>query len=247
MSRTQSLNRKFGRLELPLSETGDSDLSALDPAREILLDCLAAAINCELEPRWAAAVRGTPLEGTSPVEFKFPALLSEETLQQIKPAWPMLAVSRKQLPNKREPISLEYSKLTDRWDVDYVLGPLSLTSSLKVIDALSFVEKVIILTIERRGHKAYATDSNGYARSVLADDGSDTCGFHAIRVTESVKGAGAFAQDAPKYNALGLTLETEEISTYLPGDDDGESVPLVGATLNAGLTQSGDPKLEVRG
>lgn len=247
MSRTQSLNRKFGRLELPLSATSDNDLSSLDPAREILLDCLAAAINSELEPRWERAVAGTPLENTSPVEFKFPALLSEENLQQFKPAWPMLAVSRKQLPNRREQVSLEYSKLTDRWDIDYILGPLSLTSSLKVIDALSFVEKIIILTIERQGHKAYATDANGYALSVLGDDGDASCGFYSLRVVESQKGAAAFAQDGPRYNALGLTLESEELATYLPDDDDGESAPLVGATLSASLTQSGDPKVEVRG
>ncbi len=245
MSRTHSLNRRFGRFELPLDESTATTLVALDPARDILLDLFASALNCELEPVWASAVNGTPLEGTDPVQLKLPALPEEEKLQQMKAEWPMLAVGRSVKPATIEPFLLDGDQLKTLWDVDYILCPLALTNELRLRDVLQAVGKTLTAVVRIGGHKSYRTDANGFALDVLADDGDGTCGFYACRVTEFAAAPAQFAKDGPPYLAVGLTLETIEVSQY--GDDDGESAPLVGATMNAGLTQSGDPKIEVRG
>ncbi len=244
MSRAHSLFRRFGRLTLPLDETGDDNLVALDPARDILLDLFTAALNCELEPVWERAVVGTPLEGRSPVQLKLPALPEEEKLGQMKADFPMLAVGRSVKPATIEAWSLDQDQLKTLWDVDYVLCPLSLTNEMRVRDVLQAVGKTLVSTVRAGGHKAYLRDANGYAAGVRGDDGQLTCGFFSCRVTEFAAAPAQFAKDGPPYLAVGLTLETVEVSS---SDDDGESVPMVGATLNAGLTQSGDPKLEVRG
>ncbi len=246
MSRAESLFRKFGRLELPLDASTENNLVALDPARDILLDLFAAAINSELEPVWLRAVRNTPLEGSDPVKFKFPALPELDKLQQTKADFPMLAVGRSVKPATIEPFMLDSDALKTLWDVDYVLCPLSLTNEMRLRDVLQAVGKAMTMVVRIGGHKAYRTDANGFAVDVLGDDGDGTCGFYTCRVTEFAAAPAQFAKDGPPYLAVGLTLETVEVSGYLE-DGDGESVPLVGATLNAGLTQSGDPKIEVRG
>lgn len=247
MSRAQSLFRKFGRLELPLDTSTAGSLVSLDPARDIILDLFAAAINSELEPVWSRAVAGTPLETKNPVQLKLPALPSEEAMGQMKADFPMLAVGRSVKPMTVEPWSLDQDQLKTLWDVDYVLCPLSLTNEMRVRDVLQAVGKTLTSTVRRGGHKAYLTDAQGYAVDVLGDDGPLTCGFFGCRVTEFAAAPAVFAKDGPPYLAVGLTLETLEISTHYRGEDDGESAPLVGATLSAGLTQSGDPKVEVRG
>lgn len=245
MSRSHSLNRKFGRLELPLAETGENNLVALDPARDILLDCIAAAIACELEPVWEDAVAGTPLEEREPVQLKLPALPEEEALQQMKTSFPMLAMGRSVKPMTIEQQLLERDQLKTLWDVDYVLCPLSLTNEMRLRDVLQAVGKIITSVVRIGGHKAYRTDANGLALDVLGDAGDGTCGFASLRVTEFVTGPASFAKDGPPYLACGLTLESIELSDYTDGDD-GESVPLVGASAQFGLTQSGDPAINVR-
>lgn len=247
MSAQDSLFRRFGRLELPLAESDGTDLAALDPARDILLDLFAAAINAELAPVWASAAQGTPLEDKSPVQLKLPALPEEDKLQQMKSEFPMLAVGRSVKPATIEAFSLDQDGLKTLWDVDYILCPLSLASELKLRDVLQAVGKTVVSVVRKGGHRAYRTDANGFAADVLGDDGDDTCGFFGCRVTEIVAAPAQFSKDGPPYLACGVTLETLEVSSHIGGNDDGESVPLVGATLKTGVTQSGDPSIIVRG
>jgi hypothetical protein len=63
-------------------------------------------------------------------------------------------------------------------------------------------------------------------------------------VTEFATGPAKFVDNGPRYLAASITLQTEEVTGYL--DDDGESAPLVGASGDFGVTQSGDPSVRVR-
>lgn len=250
MTTQNSLFRRFGRLELPLAESEEADLASLDPARDILLDLFAAALNDELAPVWESATAGiAALEGHDPVQFKVPGRLDEEALQQFKTEWPILAVARSTKPAKVAPWSLEQQKVTREWDIDYILGPLTFGSSLRLTDVLERVANILILVVNAGGHRAYRTQVNQgftFAENVIGDDGAGTCGFYDCKVTEFATGPAEFSKGGPKYHAASITLETVEVSNYAAGDEDGESVPLAGATLQAGVTQSGDPVIIVR-
>ncbi|HEY3497135.1 MAG TPA: hypothetical protein VGK73_20695, partial [Polyangiaceae bacterium] len=83
MTAAQSLYRKFGALQLPLAESSETDLAALDPARDILLDLFAVALNSELAPVWDWPAQMTILQGSAPVQQKLPSLPEPEVLQQM--------------------------------------------------------------------------------------------------------------------------------------------------------------------
>lgn len=244
MTAAQSLYRKFGALQLPLAESNETDLAALDPARDILLGLFAAALNSELAPVWDWPAQMTILQGSTPVQQKLPALPESEVLQQMKTGWPLLAVGRQERPATLSDFTLEQDALTDRWDIDYVLAPLTLENQLRMRDVLQAVTKIITATVRQGGHRAYRTDAQGFAANVFGD-GENCCCFYSVRVTESVHGPARFVKDGPKYYAATVTLETVEVSDYLDGGD-GESVPLVGATGTFGLAQSGDPAVIVK-
>jgi hypothetical protein len=250
MSATDSLHRKFGALELPLTaDTSTEDSAHLDPARDILLDLFAAALNSELEPVWASAVVGTPIAESQPVAFKLPGRLTEETLKQVKTAWPMLSVGRGDAPAGVTDFTLDQRALTYRWDIDYILSPLAAVNLLRVYDILQAVGKIVIETVAARGHKAYrtyTTQGSVYASDVLGS-GDDCCEFYTCRVVDMALGPAEFSKGGPKYYACGLTLETVELSDF-PGDgtDDGEAVPLIGTTARFGITETGDRVITVR-
>jgi hypothetical protein len=250
MTATDSLSRKFGALELPLTaDTSTEDAAHLDPARDILLDLFAAALNSELEPVWASAVVGTPIAESQPVAFKLPGRLTEETLKQVKAAWPMLSVGRGDAPAGVTKFTLDQRALTYRWDIDYVLSPLTSVNLARVDAVLVAVGKTIIETVAARGHKAYrtyTTQGSIYASDVLGG-GNDCCEFYTCEVVDMALGPAEISKGGPKYYACSLTLETVEISDF-PGDgeDDGEAVPLIGTTATFGVTESGEPAIIVR-
>jgi hypothetical protein len=249
MTAAQSPYRKFGRLELPLQRTRARDLRSLDPAHQILLDLFAAAIACELEPVWADAVIGSALRDSEPVQQKLPALPEAEVLGQMKVGWPLLAVGPSDAAAGSEPFSIDQNKLTQRWDVDFILCPQAIAGEIKFGPVLRAVAKILRLTVLEGGHRAYLTRTNGnfeYAANVLTDNGDDCCGFYACRVVESATGIAKFVKDGPRFLSASITLESEEISDFLAGDEDGESVPFDGATADFGYDGSGTPSIIAR-
>lgn len=253
----QSLYRRFGRFELPVEPSPPNsvgDLASLDPARDIMLDLFASAITAELGPVWAAATVDTPLSECGPVAQKLPALPTPELLGEMKTGFPFLSVARSPTGAQFGDLTLETRSLTQRWDVDYILCPLATTNLLRVQDILQAVGKTIDLVIENGGHRAYRTMQNGNATlpvNVLGS-GTNSCGFWKCRVVDMALGPASFSTkgDGPRYYACGLTLETVELSGFLTdadgNDEDGESVPLDGATGTFGLTESGDPSIIAR-
>jgi hypothetical protein len=253
----ESLYRRFGRLELPVEPSPANsigDLASLDPARDIMLELFAAALTAELSPVWSAATVDTPLAECGPVAQKLPGLPTPELLGEMKLAFPFLSVSRSPTGAQFGDLTLETRSLTQRWDVDYILCPLAVTNLLRVQDILQAVGKVIDLVIENGGHRAYRTRQNGNA-SLLVNvlgSGSDCCGFWKCRVVDMALGPASFSAkgDGPRYYACGLTLETIELANFLTdaagNPEDGESVPLEGATGTFGVTESGDPSIIAR-
>src|SRR5690349_575643 len=108
MTAANSLYQRLGGTSFPLDPAAAAaDLSTLDPAQDILLELLAAAINAELPPRWKAAVLGTPLWEADPVQTKLPDIPDAQTLQQVGVKFPLLAVSRSEAPAQVEDFNLD--------------------------------------------------------------------------------------------------------------------------------------------
>lgn len=214
MTAANSLHQSMGAMSFPLADAALADLSDLDPAADTLLELFAAAINAELLPRWAGAVAGTPLVGTQPVQTKLPTLPEADALKQLKVGFPLLAVSRAETPVQAEDFSIDRSKETWRWDVDYLLCPLTIGNKLALEPALIAVGRILNMVIREGGHRAYATQvAQGFTqtKNVFAA-GDGCCNFSTIRVVEYRIGAAALSADGPKYHACSMTLETVELS-----------------------------------
>lgn len=211
MTASNSVQQSIGALSFPLAPSTSADLADLDPARDILLELFAAAIIAELAPRWAAATDGTPLLNSSPVETKLPFMPEPEALQQVGTKFPLLSVCRADAPVQVDDFSLERGRETCRWDVDYILGPLSLGNSLALRESLIAIARVLHLTMRESGHRAYAVDPNGYAKNVLGP-GDACCNFSTSKVVDYKYGVAQLASNGPKYHAVSMTLETTELS-----------------------------------
>lgn len=213
MTAADSLHSGFGAIRVPLAETGEQDLSSLDPARDILLDLFKAALIAEITPRWADAVAGTPLRKSAPVETIFPEFPEQVFLQQQECKWPMLAVYRSDDAETFDQFTLWERRITAKWGVDYCLGPLELGNYIKLGSLLTLVPRIIDRVIEEGGHRAYATQAVGNSTQAKRVFGkfAGCCGFSAIRVVESRSGSAAFAQGGPKYHCASVVLETVEL------------------------------------
>jgi hypothetical protein len=212
MTAANSLHQSMGAMSFPLS-TG-SDFEDIDPAPDILLELFAAAINAELLPRWSAAVASTPLWDSQPVQTKLPTLPDADALKQVAVKFPLRAVSRAETPVQTEEFSIDRSKETWRWDVDYLLCPLTIGNKLALEPALTAVGRILNMVIREGGHRAYATQTaQGFTqtKNVFAA-GDGCCNFHSIRVVEYRVGAAALSEGGPKYHACSMTLETVELS-----------------------------------
>lgn len=231
---TDSLSTSWGALSLPIS-AADTDLSALDPARDILLELFAAALNSELQDAWGMAATGIDALSPYPVAHKLPALPDLDTVRQVKSSWPMLAVSRSIEPQNEDEFTLWQNRITSRWSIDYVLGPLDVGNQIRLTDVLEAAGKIIAATIRVGGHKAYATTTLvtptvgaplTCAKKVLGP-GDGCCNFSTVGIVSFVCGSAAFSQGGPKYHALTMTLVTTEIDGV--SDAAGGAVPYAGA------------------
>ena len=215
MTAANSTYQRIGETSFPIAAGNGTDLEDLDPAGDILLELLAAAITAELGPRWTAAVANTPLVGTDPVETKLPQFPDVDALRQLKVDFPLLAVSRAATSVQVEDYNLDQLKETWRWDVDYILGPLEIGHAAALNAALVMAARAMALTIHDGGHRAYASQ-DGYAKNVLAD-GDGCCGFSSIRVVEYNVGPAQLSPDSPRFHACSMTLETVELSDIVAG------------------------------
>jgi hypothetical protein len=214
-----SLHRSFGKLELPLAVTRETDFSSLDPARDILLDLFAAALTAELLPRWQHATETTPLWGKAVVQTKFPEFPEQVFLQQVAVEWPLLAVYRSDAAETFDEHTLWEERVTGRWGVDYCIGPLEVGNYVKLSEVLRAVPRILEGVIRTGGHLAYATQTNVNSTFVkqVFGKGDGCCGFSTIRVVEAISGSAAFAQGGPKFHCASVVIETTELSALNAG------------------------------
>ncbi|MCA9647232.1 MAG: hypothetical protein KC492_41370 [Myxococcales bacterium] len=219
---TDSLYERVGALSLPLNagNVGGSLVSVLDPASDTLLELFAQAITSEFGAVFNAAKTGTSLAGRSVVQTKLPLPASARVLTTYTAEFPLLCVARDGDATWDE-FTLSIERVTQRWSVDFVLGPLVIDEERKLGSLCQGVAKVIAATIRRGCHpdyqggalqfgKAYE-DSDDYA------DGSGGAQLSTVRVVTHRVGRARFAEDpaAPEYVGCYMQLETTELGEGL--------------------------------
>src|ERR1041385_616815 len=209
---TDSLFQQVGNVRLP-SKASDVDssktLCPLDPARDTLLALLATAINFELGPAWDQVAATVPaLTGKHPVQDTWGGPPTPEMMLQRKGDFPILFLSRDG-DAQHEYHSLVRPQTRQTWELHYVLGPYHLGEERKVRDALTYIDTVVLATIERGGHPAYQSGAK-----VLY-----SAGFATLSLGRSRRGKAKFAdaENAPTYWMLSSELESTEIMVPTPG------------------------------
>jgi hypothetical protein len=210
---TDSLLRTFGGLTLPAESSAltEQGLSSLDPGRDKLLALFASAINSEFGELWEAAVATLPsthhLYDTDPVRDTLPDEPSLELMTQRKAGFPLLALCRDG-DAAFEDYTTEKDKLTQQWQLYYVLGPLDVMDRRKLADILQAVPKLVALVIRKRGHASYESG----ALQFFGGNGD----FAAVRLVSYAAGEAPFAENA-HWTLCRMTLETVEISGWREG------------------------------
>ncbi len=228
---TDSLFENFGGLRLPItSDKVDTNLSALDPARAVLANLFSAAINAELGAVWSKVTATLPadhkLKGTKPVEQTLELPPNADTLGQIKEVWPVLAVHRAG-EGLYDQYTLYNDRLTQTWNVHYILGPVGIAEERKLGDICVAVAKTIRMVIQLGGHSAFESGA------VQFFDDKAALAYINLKSQEGPGQAQFVAKDeaSPLYYAITLTLETWEIT-----QDNLDGYPdFSGMSLNVGV------------
>lgn len=226
----EGLHRRVGVTEYPLQATEIPENAFADKAQEVLLGLFQAAIASELGGIFDIATMGTPLAGKPIVADVWPGLLTPAVMKQRKGGFPLLAVGWTGQAEWAEH-TLGIDKVTRKWAVDYVLGPLDVGPAQKLDKLLHKIAVLMQLTLRNRGHKSFR---NG---AVLW--GSDTDEpISSIWLDQHEAGQAAFSTDAgePTYFALSARLTTVEIDSDIATYED-----LTGATFTASQGDTGNP------
>jgi len=233
-----SIYQRQGALSLPVDTgaLGDSGAATLDPARDAILELLATAITSELGAAFDLLKPSTQLSAASIVQDKLPFAPDAEILQQQKTGFPLLCLAR-----DGEGISdehtLAYERITQKWALDYILGPLNIADARKLNDLLIAVVKVCQRVIEKGRHPDHenGTDLTGRWQYGDAQSGEGGAKLSTIKLSTYVVGKARIAQgnDAPAYWAASMTLETTETDGVVSGWS-GENA-ITGATFTMDL------------
>jgi len=234
-----SLFENFGGLKLPISsENVTENLTPLDPARSVLANLFASAINSELGSVWTKITdtlpKGNELKGTKPVQQILELPPNSSTLGQIKEEWPVLAVHRAGEGTYDE-YTLFNQRLTQTWNIHYILGPVGIVEERKLGDICVAVAKIVRMVIELGGHSSY---ENG---AVQFFDDKAALAYIALKSQEGPGQAQFVGKDenSPLYYAITLVLESWEItSANLDGYADLQGV---GLTVGVGSSEGTIP------
>jgi hypothetical protein len=227
-----SLHASIGGLSLPLADAAHETGESLEPARDILLELLTAAINDELGQRWKSVISAgiCSLINTDPVVTQCPLEPDEQLLQSTEVKFPALFVYRDER-GKWESNDGD-GRLGWPFRIDYVLGPLTAGDRRKLQDFLVAAVKVMIMTIERGGHLAYAAQSGHLTQPKLVLGHGGSAGLEGVKIAETSWGAASFSKDGAKYWAASLTIECYE--DLEPGDSDPRDTPYDGVDASLG-------------
>lgn len=227
-----SLYQSIGGLVLPVEADDVTDTFApLDPGRDILLDLFATALNSELQAPFTVVAAGTPLSGRSVVQTKWPWRPRSAVSKCTAADYPLLCVYRDG-EARWEAYRIDHDRLTQRWAVDYILGPLDVADERKLCDILTAVPKVLALVLRKRGHPDYRSGELQFFEG--------RGGFASIAMIEHSIGQAQFAgggiDDSPLYWAVSTTLETTEVD----GENSELYPELAGASLTLGVGGEND-------
>jgi hypothetical protein len=207
------MTTRIGAFSLPESIDGAGGLDELNPARDVLLRLFCAAIVADLDRAWRAATVGTTREGTCVVGTALPLAPTPQVMGQLKVEFPLVACYRTGQAQHDEHTLYE-GRRTQRWGVDYVLGPLTASELRQVGDVLDGVAASILRALRLQGHPSH--DGGRVQFGGRHSDGSGGAQLSTIRVVSDEQGPAEFAssgRDESLYHALSLTLETTELVT----------------------------------
>lgn len=201
-------NRTVGNVELSTAATGRTTLVDLDPAQELLIDLFKTAINNDLGPAWEEARVDTILSASNAVQTTVPYEPDDELFRELKVTFPVLCVWREgDAPGK--PFTNQYDAVTQRWAIDYIMGPLSIEERRKLGGSLRHVRAIIKEICNVGGHAAYGMDSNNVQpNQVLTSDEPGHAGFSTFRFVSGSGGQAGFGDGAPKYWATRIICES---------------------------------------
>jgi hypothetical protein len=221
-----SLYRKVGDVSLPIEE---ADLTANnvfpDPARDTMLALFQSAINAELATPWAAAVNGTEMEGSDPVQQVLPLEPSSAMLRQWKAGWPLLCLHRVGEAEYAER-TLSIDQRTQNWELHYIMDALAIDHIHRVQAVADvWVPTIISQTIERQGHPQYESGAVQF--------GTGKGGLARVWLRSITVGQATFAQGdgAPIHLMCTMGIETLELAS----DADGAFADLEGASIGVGV------------
>lgn len=203
-------NRTVGNVELSTEATGRTTLADLDPAQDILIALFKAAINNDLGPAWEEARGGTPLASSAAVQTTVPHEPDDDVFRELKVTFPVLCVWREGDATEK-PFTNQYDAITQRWAIDYIMGPLSVEDRRKLGATVRHVREIIKEICNVGGHVAYGMDSaNVQPRQILTSDESGGAGFSSFRFVSGSHGQAGFGDGEPKYWATRIICESVE-------------------------------------
>lgn len=208
------------------TDTDATSLAYLEPGVDILLALLKAGINADLQPAWTDAATGTQLEGRAPVQNTFPFSPTPELMRSAKMEFPVLFCHPIEDPTTAKHTTTQ-SRITQRWALEYIMGPLTTEEIRKIGGAIRYVQKIVNGIAENGGHISYALDGNSVqASQVLIGEGAGTCGFDTFKyVSATPPGAIAFSESGPTYWGTVMIVESTE--------------PVVSSTASADVAHTG--------
>lgn len=193
-----TFNRTVGLTALPTTNTGAATLAYLDPAQDILIALLKTAINNDLGPAWSSAALGTQLSGRNPVASTFPFSPDDKLLLEVKPQFPILCVDRAR--KQKKSFTRQYDAYDSTWEIDYILGPLTVEEKRKIGAAIHVVENIVQQICKVGGHPAYAMDGNSVQPAqVLTGNQSGNCGFSRFEWESAEAGNASFGEGSPMF------------------------------------------------
>lgn len=212
---------KVGGLTFPVAASAVTDsLTPLDPARHEMAGLLAAAINGELGAVWAKVCATLPtghiLRTSKPVQDVVELEPDASTLGTRKPGWPLLAVYRQGKATYSWKFEARQTR-TQRWNIDYILGPLAIDDVRKLGDALTAAGSVVAETLMHGFYPGHPS-----ASPAVAAYGTGEPFAVPVSSIEMVGQSGpgyakaeGMGGDAKDYYGITFEVETTELTEYL--------------------------------
>lgn len=210
-----------GGMTFPVSASAVTDsLTPLDPSRHEMAGLLAAAINGELGAPWAKIVATLPathiLRGSKPVQDVAELEPDATVLGTRRNGWPLLAVYRQGKATVTWKFEARQTR-TQRWNVDYILGPLALDDVRKVGDILTAAGSVVAYTLMHGfygGHPSASPPVAAYGTGIPF--AIPVSSVHMVGQTgpgyAKAEGMGGEAKD---YYGITFEVETTEVTSVL--------------------------------